>query len=206
MRKGNKNAPTGQENHVKISANTSPKTTIIHSVPTEWTLQQILPCLVNILCRLNFILPLNSLLWPHPTRKKGSLIWKAHTNNVSSFLHWGHVFTSFIIGVWILRSISLKLSNDEKFFFKIKIAGRRFARVIHTYFHNKISSNELVFLSNFGNVQLSMPSPFSLYQHFFLFSDCNPLPLLCPNNVVYDNAMRCDTESFKDFASGNNCR
>lgn len=117
MRKGNKNAPTGQENHVKISANTSPKTTIIHSVPTEWTLQQILPCLVNILCRLNFILPLNSLLWPHPTRKKGSLIWKAHTNNVSSFLHWGHVFTSFIIGVWILRSISFKLFNDEQIFF-----------------------------------------------------------------------------------------
>lgn len=89
----------------------------------------------------------------------------------------------------------------------MKIAGRRFARVIHTCFHNKISPNKLVFLSNFGNVQLSMPSPFSLYQHFFfLFSDCNPLPLLCPNNLVYDNAMRCDTESFKDFASGNNCR
>ena len=40
---------------------------------------------------------------------------------MSSFLHWGHVFTSFIIGVWILRSISLKLSNDEKIFFKLKL-------------------------------------------------------------------------------------
>ncbi|PFX25814.1 uncharacterized protein LOC111329841 [Stylophora pistillata] len=34
--------------------------------------------------------------------------------------------------------------------------------------------------------------------------DCNPLPS-CTNIVVYENAMKCDTKSIKDFASGENC-